>query len=413
MSRSPLRLAVITGLLALFPDRSWSYCAPESSPCFRWDRYIYNGDFWCRHWNYLANDQVYCINATTDIGPLTFRDAMSSAYQTWKSQVPILPQLTFSALTPPDTFSVSYAMFVDDATWTARGFPSNAGAITYKLAYNDGTVAHARTWFHLKSTAWGWSPDCQANDCTPGSMTPGKLDFPSLAVHEIGHWWVLNDISTAGCQSVVMWFQISTNQVKRSLDFPDVYGATLLYDQPVDAQVALEAVDVAPDRVSLVWFSAGEGVSGAVERRGQTGAWEVRALVDADGSGRIHFIDDQVTPGSRFCYRLRIGVGDSQQLSEERWLDVPRWDLSILPISPNPILGSDLQVSFVLPSDNPATLDLVDVLGRLVRRLDVGILGRGSHLVSLGRDSPVQPGVYWLRLVQSSSVVTARAVVIR
>src|SRR5690349_9963063 len=292
----------LAAVAACVPARTaGAFCAPENSPCYRWDRYSYIGSTWCRHWNFGASDQVYCLNSTIDIGPVTFRDGAAAAYQGWTNQVFGLPQLSFYAIPPGDSASVSYLMFADDATWTSRGFNPSAGAITYRRVFSDGTVAHGRTWFHLKSASWGWSPDCVTNDCSPNPpFSPGKLDFPSIAAHELGHWLVLLDISAGGCESVLMWSSISVNQIKRTPQFSDVYGATLLYDQPVEVAVSLVATDVQPDRVDLAWYVADPGrPSATVERRTPNGGWEAHALISPDGSGYLRFTDNDVVPGSR------------------------------------------------------------------------------------------------------------------
>jgi hypothetical protein len=415
VTRQALASALLAVAALLPPARARAYCDPESSPCYRWDRYQYNGTFWCRHWNYGARDEVYCMNSTPDIGPLTFRDAASAVYQGWASQAYCVPQLTFSALPAADTTNVSYMMFVDDATWSSRGFNPNAAGVTYRRVFADGTVAHGRTWYHLKSTSWGWSPDCLSNDCTPNPpFSPGRLDFPSVAAHELGHWWVLLDISATGCEYVLMWQTISVNQVRRDPQFPDVYGATLLCDQPVDVAVSLAASDIQPDRVSITWFLADPGrPAAAVERRTPAGAWETRAMIAPDGVGYLRFTDAQVTAGGRYGYRLRVAARAGEEWSGETWVDVPKWALALDPVRPNPVRGSALEVRFVLPDATPASLDVVDVTGRIARRLDFSLLGRGSHVVRLDDAPPLPAGVYWLRLRQGTHVAGARAVVIR
>jgi hypothetical protein len=59
-----------------------------------------------------------------------------------------------------------------------------------------------------------------------------------------------------------------------------------------------------------------------------------------------------------------------------------------------------------------ARLELVDLLGRVVLRRDLGAQGPGQHQVLLDR-SHTPPGVYWLRLVEADHVASARVVLIR
>jgi len=66
----------------------------------------------------------------------------------------------------------------------------------------------------------------------------------------------------------------------------------------------------------------------------------------------------------------------------------------------------------VLPTDDAASLELLDIAGRRVASRDVGSLGRGRHQVTLEGSARLAPGVYLVRLVQAQSSRTMRAVVI-
>jgi hypothetical protein len=67
-------------------------------------------------------------------------------------------------------------------------------------------------------------------------------------------------------------------------------------------------------------------------------------------------------------------------------------------------------VSFNLPSDHPASLDLIDVAGRRVATRAVGALGAGEHVMSLN-ERALLGGVYFVRLSQDGRSVTTRAAV--
>jgi hypothetical protein len=76
---------------------------------------------------------------------------------------------------------------------------------------------------------------------------------------------------------------------------------------------------------------------------------------------------------------------------------------------PNPSRGGPLAVHFALPNGSNATLDLFDVVGRLVDSRAVGLLGAGSHRIETKR---VSAGVYYVRLSQGSDVKVKRAIVL-
>lgn len=79
----------------------------------------------------------------------------------------------------------------------------------------------------------------------------------------------------------------------------------------------------------------------------------------------------------------------------------------------NPATRSDLEVSFALPNDAPAVLDLLDVNGRCVRSRVVGQLGAGEHRVRFEQPEAVEAGVYWIRLRRDAEQRVMKAVVLR
>ena len=74
--------------------------------------------------------------------------------------------------------------------------------------------------------------------------------------------------------------------------------------------------------------------------------------------------------------------------------------------------GQRLQVSFSLPKESRAQLELVDVTGRRILDLDVGSLGAGRHRVNLAEGRRVAPGLYWIRLTQGNNRRESRLTVI-
>jgi hypothetical protein len=79
---------------------------------------------------------------------------------------------------------------------------------------------------------------------------------------------------------------------------------------------------------------------------------------------------------------------------------------------PNPAVDH-VSAAFSLANDTPASLSLLDVMGREVSRRDVGGMGAGRHVVALDEGIRTPPGLYWIRLTQGTRSLMARAVVIR
>ncbi len=85
---------------------------------------------------------------------------------------------------------------------------------------------------------------------------------------------------------------------------------------------------------------------------------------------------------------------------------------ALLGTVPNPSRGDRVLVAYELPDSRPATLQLIDCTGRVVRQAIVGAPG-GSGSIELSQGRPVAPGVYWLRLSQGRSSVARRLCVVR
>ncbi len=95
-------------------------------------------------------------------------------------------------------------------------------------------------------------------------------------------------------------------------------------------------------------------------------------------------------------------------------LDVPPGTAGGLELGaphPNPTSRA-MTVAFTLPGGGPATIDLVDVAGRLLERHEVGGMGAGSHTLALGGGSRLAAGLYFVRLTRGGKTLTARAAVV-
>jgi DNA-binding beta-propeller fold protein YncE len=83
------------------------------------------------------------------------------------------------------------------------------------------------------------------------------------------------------------------------------------------------------------------------------------------------------------------------------------------PMRPNPSQGPGLKVTFSLPTDAPAVLELIDVAGRRIAVRSVGGLGAGRHQVDLASGRRLAPEVYEVRLEQNGRARVERVAVIQ
>jgi hypothetical protein len=94
-------------------------------------------------------------------------------------------------------------------------------------------------------------------------------------------------------------------------------------------------------------------------------------------------------------------------------VDVPsRFRFALEGLVPNPA-SQDARVEFVLPSRDPARLEMFDLAGRRMESSEVGHLGPGRVSLPLGRAGTLKPGIYVLTLTQGGVTVSRRAVVMR
>jgi hypothetical protein len=191
-------------------------------------------------------------------------------------------------------------------------------------------------------------------------------------------------------------------------------AVTLLSQGPTSTLVSLQSAEADPDRVRIAWIcsgATGQGVT--IYRRTAGSGWQALGSVSADGAGRISYEDREVVAGVRYGYRLGVRVGDGETYQGETWIVVPaRFVLALQGLRPNPT-QRDLAVLFSLPDMAPATLELLDVLGRRLVRREVGSLGPGNHVLNLGRESAIPAGVYLVRLLHGSQLLLAKGTVLR
>jgi hypothetical protein len=194
---------------------------------------------------------------------------------------------------------------------------------------------------------------------------------------------------------------------------PDIYAQRIGPDGPTPVLVSLVSAEAEPGLVRLTWF-AGQGgsLNAAIERRAEMGEWERLASIAADGSGKLTYEDRAVTPGTRYAYRLSYSEGAEITYTAETWVTVPAPRFALRGLTPNPSAG-DPVVAFSLASDEPATLELFDIHGRLVLSRGVGATGVGAQSVRLDGRGRLAAGIYTVRLRQGASMATARAVIVR
>ena len=194
----------------------------------------------------------------------------------------------------------------------------------------------------------------------------------------------------------------------------DTWELSLAPDIATPALLSLAAVDAGPDLVTLRWSGANASyVDPLLQRRTIDSDWVTLGPALSDGAGDLSFDDRAVAPGRRYDYRLQYFAVGTTMFTQETWVETPeRLALSLEGLRPNPAVGA-VTVAFTLPRSAPASIGLFDAMGRRVLSKDLGGLGPGPHVLSLGRTDRIRAGVYWVELEQGGEKRIKRSVVLR
>ena len=148
------------------------------------------------------------------------------------------------------------------------------------------------------------------------------------------------------------------------------------------------------------------GSSSRIVEAGPIAGWErLESIALNVENGDLQPVDDHPPSAST------PPVAGGPALNPAAAVDSPL-SLALNGVRPNPAHGRAVTLEFALPSADPARLELLDVMGRLVAARNVGTLGAGRHVVNMDAGRPLAPGIYLLRLTQGADVRVTRAVVL-
>jgi hypothetical protein len=246
-------------------------------------------------------------------------------------------------------------------------------------------------------------------DCTRGTGWPSvglHLVDPSISSGTGQQEIAIAPDNNGG--AIVVW-----NDTRNGIS-NQLYAQRYSGDDITAALTSLVSVEALPDRVTLVWAHGGSApLEVNIERRDASEIWQSLDRASFDGSGRLEYADRTVAAGTHYAYRLRWIESGVEQLSAETPVDVPNAiALTLDGLRPNPAMG-DLNVAFSLPRAGAATIEVIDIGGRVVLRRDVGSLGMGRHVVRMNEGERIHPGVYWLRLTHEGRTLETKGAVLR
>ena len=135
------------------------------------------------------------------------------------------------------------------------------------------------------------------------------------------------------------------------------------------------------------------------------------AFADGAGGAIVAWQDGRTTNTDIYAARVDNAGGLGIPTSLLGVDDSGSGELSLAAPRPNPTSRA-MSVRFVLPVLGPATVELLDVSGRLIEHHEVGAFGPGAHVLELGREAALRAGLYFIRLRQNGRSLYTKATVI-
>jgi hypothetical protein len=145
-----------------------------------------------------------------------------------------------------------------------------------------------------------------------------------------------------------------------------------------------------------------------VSRPGWASGNEMAFVLSGTGHRTARSYEGRAAGAALLHVEFASGAAQPGQATPAPVGDVPRLELALHGVSPNPSRGT-LNVEFSLADAQPAWLEVLDVTGRRVAAREVGTLGPGRHRLDLRRG--LRPGIYLVRLAQGSRARVTKAVV--
>jgi hypothetical protein len=182
---------------------------------------------------------------------------------------------------------------------------------------------------------------------------------------------------------------------------------TLQFDPSVP--IRMELLEVAVEEAGIRMRFAGDGpLQGAlaVERAEELGDdWQCIGEAQERTPGIREYVDRTMAAGIAYRYRGRYRDEEGEHVTAPsqalRWPG-PVARLSLFATRGSVVRGGALDFEIVLPGSGAALLELVDIRGRRVARLEIVGTEGETRVVRLEPDPSAGPGLYFARLRQGS-----------
>ncbi len=294
-----------------------------------------------------------------------------------------------------------------DPAWPAdgRGICTHGSSQSSPAIVSDGAVGAIVTWQDERA---GCSSDIYALHVLAGAATDPDWPVDGRAVTRAkGSQYVPVAVADGTGGIIVAW------EDERGVLGRDIYSQHLSGNGITDAQVSLVSAEADAEGVLVRWFMPQRGAAVQVYRHEASTGWSAAAAVDPDGNGLVSYLDRDVTAGRRYGYRVGITDAAGEQFYGETWITVPATAAAALAfesLQPNPA-DRDVDVSFTLPTSAPATVELIDLAGRVVA-VHRAAAKPGRQMIRLGDGGVLPAGIYLVRLRQGALAAVRKLCVV-
>jgi len=190
-----------------------------------------------------------------------------------------------------------------------------------------------------------------------------------------------------------------------------IWAAPFPVDVATPVLPSLLSVNASADRVVLVWDVSGVAGTASIERHAEDEDWSVLATRTINGRDPLSYEDTSVRPGHRYFYRLGLSSDAGVTFTAETAVSIPVVSrLALDGAAPNPASRA-FTVTFRLLDSAPASLELMDLAGRVITRESVAGRGLGLQTARLDAGAGIPPGVYFIRLLQHGHAAISRVAV--
>jgi M6 family metalloprotease-like protein len=231
-------------------------------------------------------------------------------------------------------------------------------------------------------------------------VDPARIAGTFYIYGRAGGFWDLKLVNPDGQESI-----LSNALYLREIVAAQLQSASIMYNG-TGVEIRFELEDLTEEETLLLSRSSTS-----------QGPWvELEGVIEEISPKTYRYIDPSIEPGKTYHYRLDVKDEDGVRELYKGSVVVPARELLLEQNYPNPFNPSTT-ISFYLPEEKRVQLDIIDINGRLIRRLSEGIYNSGPHHQSWDSKNQsgesVASGIYIYRLTAGNQRLSRKMVLLK